>query len=400
MKGRSIVRGLGRIIFKLFGWSGILFLFGILGIIFAVRDSAKNVGSQWSFDFKMDILFIAVGFIGGTAAAFFRIMKMKKAEEEAAKQEAEREKEAARRAKSDPKYWNKPKAAPSAVPPEKIELKAITDAVRHELGTLPMIPLIPKKAQTSVFDSKLGGVPYMPKGFTYPVGKSGTYAGKPLRLLAQLNFGALPRIPDFPQEGILQFFCSCDSDKEVYGLNFSDPCDPDGFRVIYHENVITDPSQLMSAEEMPVFPKGDFPFEGEYRLCPRTPSQCAPTACDFRFDKTFAKVYSRLTGTKISSIYEAYEGEYGDGSTLEDVFDFMANGISCIGGYPDFTQRDPRSAEKGTDGYTVLLFQLESCSDDGIEIMWGDSGVGNFFITPEDLKNKDFSRVMFNWDCY
>ena len=205
MKGRSIMRGLGRIIFRLFGWSGILFLFGILGIIFAVRDSAKNVGSQWSFDFKMDILFITVGFIGGTAAAFFRIMKMKRAEEEAPKQESEREKEAARRAKSDPKYWNKPKAAPSAVPPEKIELKAITDAVRHELGTLPMIPLIPKKAQTSVFDSKLGGVPYMPKGFTYPVGKSGTYAGKPLKLLAQLNFGALPRIPCFPQEGILQF---------------------------------------------------------------------------------------------------------------------------------------------------------------------------------------------------
>jgi uncharacterized protein YwqG len=33
------------------------------------------------------------------------------------------------------------------------------------------------------------------------------------------------------------------------------------------------------------------------------------------------------------------------------------------------------------------------------EIMWGDSGVGNFFIHPEDLKKRDFSKVFYNWDC-
>ncbi|MFR5020261.1 DUF1963 domain-containing protein [Faecalibacillus intestinalis] len=30
----------------------------------------------------------------------------------------------------------------------------------------------------------------------------------------------------------------------------------------------------------------------------------------------------------------------------------------------------------------------------------GDSGVGNFFISKEDLKNKDFSHVRYYWDCY
>ena len=29
-----------------------------------------------------------------------------------------------------------------------------------------------------------------------------------------------------------------------------------------------------------------------------------------------------------------------------------------------------------------------------------DSGVGNFFISKEDLKNKDFSHVRYYWDCY
>ena len=42
-----------------------------------------------------------------------------------------------------------------------------------------------------------------------------------------------------------------------------------------------------------------------------------------------------------------------------------------------------------------LLFQLDS--DDGV--MWGDCGVGNFFITDADLKRRDFSRVLYNWDC-
>ncbi|WP_323176133.1 DUF1963 domain-containing protein [Pantoea ananatis] len=31
--------------------------------------------------------------------------------------------------------------------------------------------------------------------------------------------------------------------------------------------------------------------------------------------------------------------------------------------------------------------------------MWGMSGVGNFFINKQDLINRDFSNVIFNWDC-
>ena len=57
-----------------------------------------------------------------------------------------------------------------------------------------------------------------------------------------------------------------------------------------------------------------------------------------------------------------------------------------------FTQSDPRSVDDGE----ILLFQLNSVKD----IMWGDAGVANFFIDREALKNRDFSHVMYNWDCY
>lgn len=43
----------------------------------------------------------------------------------------------------------------------------------------------------------------------------------------------------------------------------------------------------------------------------------------------------------------------------------------------------------------ILLFQLDTVED----IMWGDSGVANFFISRDALKNKDFSKVYYNWDC-
>lgn len=43
----------------------------------------------------------------------------------------------------------------------------------------------------------------------------------------------------------------------------------------------------------------------------------------------------------------------------------------------------------------VLLLQIDT--DD--EIMWGDSGVGNFVIHPDDLAKRDFSKVYYTWDC-
>ena len=69
-----------------------------------------------------------------------------------------------------------------------------------------------------------------------------------------------------------------------------------------------------------------------------------------------------------------------------------------LGGYPFFTQTDPRQYNEKIQDY-ILLFQLDT-DDAENDIMWGDSGVGNFFIHPEDLKKRDFSKVVYNWDCY
>ncbi len=48
-----------------------------------------------------------------------------------------------------------------------------------------------------------------------------------------------------------------------------------------------------------------------------------------------------------------------------------------------------------------MLLQVETDWSKGrdVEIMWGDSGVGNFFISEENLKNLNFDDVLYNWDC-
>ena len=45
-------------------------------------------------------------------------------------------------------------------------------------------------------------------------------------------------------------------------------------------------------------------------------------------------------------------------------------------------------------------FQIDSFGVDGEWFLaWGDGGVANFFITEDDLKNREFNHVNYNWDC-
>lgn len=64
-------------------------------------------------------------------------------------------------------------------------------------------------------------------------------------------------------------------------------------------------------------------------------------------------------------------------------------------GYPAFTQSDPRDYKVKYGKYDTLLLQIDSEDD----ILWGDCGVANFFINKDDLLNKNFDNILYNWDC-
>lgn len=284
------------------------------------------------------------------------------------------------------------------------DINEILKKIDEKFPSKPMVKLVPSRSERelSVFDSKLGGVPYMPEDFEYPTGKSGIFEGRPLRLLAQLNFEKLPHIENFPEKGILQFFCSDDEEDSAYGLNFDDRTEQNGFRVIYHENIIADESRLMPKEKLPTFIDGGygFPFKGEFMLKAETAETCPITYEDHRFFDEVLKHLGKITGKELKTLTEAEEAGFGD-DFWEKLYNARICEHSCMGGYPFFTQDDPRGYTKKLADYDVLLFQCDSSYEDNSEdeIMWGDMGVANFFITEDDLKKRDFSKVAYNWDC-
>ncbi|MGN1412255.1 MAG: YwqG family protein [Oscillospiraceae bacterium] len=259
------------------------------------------------------------------------------------------------------------------------------------------IKLTVLNVECSQFDSKVGGTPYIPNNFEYPY--STTDKTQPLMLLAQINFEQMPTLKNFPNRGILQFYVNPYDD--VHGLNFRNPTEQSNFRVVYHE--VIDYSAY-NMDKIPKFNQDDvyMPFEygSEYKLLPNIENQPI-TLQDCRFHDTLEKVYKRYYPSATHDDFENFYDGYFD-----ELCDYNCD-ISyshLIGGYPYFTQDDVRNININDDNdndYSILLFQLDSdwLDNENIEIMWGDCGVGNFFISPKDLENRDFSNVLYNWDC-
>ena len=268
---------------------------------------------------------------------------------------------------------------------------------------LAMLRLKPVKGKGTLFDSKLGGTPYFPKNMEYPKGISGDYKDKPLRLLVQLNFEQLPHIEDFPQKGILQIFLACENDA-VYGFDFmntEDQTTQNGFRIVYHKDIITDVTQLISEEDVPTekfsSDEYDFPIKKEFVLKAEEPAPGYGTPDDIFFSEAFIRNYNE----KINALYEL------DDDAFELVCSRKPECVSFLGGYPVFSQYDPREESQNLRRFDRVLFELldlqseetNSWGGHDYDIIWGDVGTGSFFIPAEKLRACDFSDVLYNYDC-
>lgn len=292
-----------------------------------------------------------------------------------------------------------PVEKPPEISPETREkLDKILIKVDEKLPPVETVRLKLSRGETTVLDSKMGGKPYFPKGMEYPTVREGENVGKPLYFLAQLNFGFLPHIDGFPTEGILQFYAGCEGDN-VYGAYFDDWTNQNAFRVIYHETVSEDAPQGETPDVE--FDEEFLPFKGEFLLTAEMTEKMPLTEGDFRFEKAVLSAYNELFGAKIENLYDLSEL---DEPLFDALFETRSMGGTRMGGYPYFTQDDPRGWKDEYPGHTVLLFQSDSENGGDPknwldDVCWGDAGVANFFITPEDLAKRDFSNVLYTWDC-
>lgn len=204
-------------------------------------------------------------------------------------------------------------------------------------------------------------------------------AGQRLEFVAQLDFRRLPTLEGFPETGVLRFFVGRD---ELFGANWDVP-EQSGCRILWHPGPIAggrlEPPLPLQPEEMS-------PFESE-TLRADGVALAATETYDLP-DADSWQVQERFIGQ---------DHRFGMSELEDQIFEMSAERESghCVGGYPMFTQPDFRRPGY-YDDYDVLLLGLTS--DEAI--MWGDVGEAMFLIRQADLDARDFSRVIFYWDCH
>jgi len=244
------------------------------------------------------------------------------------------------------------------------------------------IQLVESETELKLTQSKVGGFPYLPQEIAYPRDTE----NKPMLLLAQLNFEEIPHIQHFPMSGILQFYIAT---NDVCGIDFDNLTIQTNFRVLFHP--IIDLSNCQNDFSfLERIPNEDFYILGrnEYAL---------------QFEKSIDYVPAQVINfeTFLGMSEQDFFAQFDDkeDEICELYWETFKSEGHKIGGYPYFVQDDPREHQKQYRIYNTLLFQLDSDFQEQDRVLWGDAGVGNFFISLEDLQNLNFSNVLYTWDC-
>jgi len=260
---------------------------------------------------------------------------------------------------------------PFTLPPELEPYRARLAATARPTCEITFVP----DAGLEVTDSRLGGAAYLPAGERWPV----TDDGAPLHLIAQINFAQAPPMPDHPSRGIWQLFLPSD---DLYGMGMDD--DAPSFALRWWPN----PSITAARVDPPAFTDDTvLPLwrDQPMRMIFGAPHPMPVTEADRSFDAVISddtrREIAAATGLELGAVEDL-------------VSERLATTGHRLGGYPHFTQWDPRG--DGED--TVLFLQLDS--DEAAGLQWGDAGVGNLFISPADLAAREFGRMRYHWDCH
>lgn len=252
---------------------------------------------------------------------------------------------------------------------KKNEIKEYLKSLKKDCMDL----VFDKNIELKDYTSKVGGIPYLDELNPYPISNS-EYE---FVLLAQINFEeqeVFKKFKLFPNKGLLQFFVLND---DLYGMD-------EDIVVRYIENINKDSNSL-----------NFIPEEIKTKILNNdTLEYLMDFPCGFKCVKSECNISSSirlktLLPNEDEELLEEIEKEVYE----EDIYN---HGGSKIEGWRCFTQMDILENLEDRDDY-VLLLQLDVENECGL--MFGDCGICNFFIKKEDLKKRDFSKVIYNWDC-
>lgn len=265
-------------------------------------------------------------------------------------------------------------------PPYPAPDPALAEAYRvwQANNALPAVDLAPAgPAPATPGGNRIGGPVWLAAGETWPTDRR----GKPMVFLAQVDFAAMPRLPDYPKSGVLQFFIA---HNDTYGADFQRP-EKSEFRVIWHPTFATGGRIVRNTLHKGAIVGMDSPLEGKrslvgIALVPKA-SRRGPTYNDWKFVRDFGELYQRNGWGRLNALLDAHFGEKRE--------------VHHVGGHPEFVQDDWRMFRPEYRKADRVLLNLWSDET----LMWGDAGQGQFLIARGDLLKRDFSKVWYQWDC-
>ncbi len=241
--------------------------------------------------------------------------------------------------------------------------------------------------------SRLGGIPLVPPGFTWPRSEQ-----RPLDFMLQIDLAetaALDQNHLLPTSGMLTFFY----DLKNLPWNYN-PAHLDGFRAVYFpeqsfqpgvppQDMIKLPERTLTFYPITTFPSGC--TRGLERLEEACHWTREETHRYFNFlEALYAQYYPK--GYNIHRLL-GYSHNVQNGMELDA--QLVNNGVNLekSGGY-----NDPRvkELEPGADDWQLLL-QLDT--DDSAGLMWGDCGMQYYWIRSADLANRRFDKAWMTWQC-
>lgn len=255
-----------------------------------------------------------------------------------------------------------------AVPDLLADYRTELIAAQREYVKIRAVPVMENSSEDllGLKESKFLGKPFYTTAKAYPSDKN----GKPMVLIAQINFSDVPELEGFPEAGLLQLYFPSD---EWY--------DEGSAEIVY-----------WSEQEMQSEPQLDYSFIKSLNL------DELPIWKTHKLDFTKAIDTGRSEDSQFGFMFgdeDYWDFEEKLNDEQRRVFEqyFSSDGHK-IGGYADFTQGDPRDYNESQSN-DVQLLQIDV--DD--HIMFGDSGLGHIFINPKDLAEKRFDKAYFYWDC-
>lgn len=248
-----------------------------------------------------------------------------------------------------------------------------------------------------------GGVPDVPADFIWPMFETDTYEDpdvklRPLSFLAQINCAEVAPFDQehlLPSKGVLSFFYEVGSQRWGY-----DPKDAGCARVFWFEDV-----QALRPADVPDTLEPDYRFPGIGITA--SPELSYPGWEDFspEFGLTYMQSDLFFAEKEAMGIEEpgncskllGWPDTIQGNMTVE--CELTARGYYLGNGWKGIPEQDIQEAKQNSSDDWRLLFQLDTVTHDGFELMFGDCGRIYFFIRKEDVQARRFDRIWLILQC-